>query len=566
MMTRKLSAQFRNLVTGKAHTKITACFGITRFWILPGLLLVMLFAWGCDNLTEIPTSGSTEIESDTLALAAPPMPPLPDPPLNPKDLPDREPAEPGNWENQNDQPSITLTLEPAEIYEGDRVTLRWEVRNRLNGSALIDRAWGYPVYIRSSFVVAPPIPHPAPNPGSYTFTAGSSTRHGTFTLRTGSVLFPIQKTVDYTAILKPHISVIIAGLNQTVAPHDSVTLHGSNFGDRRQNDQVNLVLNGQTLVMPVESWTDDTIVVRVPDDAEVGRGTVRVSKGPSRLRLEGINADLNAYRELPFAQDLPSSNDGNQVRVVRDTGTLVSNSMPLKVVGRTIWDDGRVQAVALLLDLASTQIHLDAGQNESYVNFSDPMIALGASNETFTVPPFSTDVSVTTLFGSILMTVIYQVNNIDSNDVSISISDGQVILSLSFEGNGSEIIGRAESLFGSIDDLIPDVQLDNAQITVRLTPGSSSGKFVFWSATATFDADIRIGNDLAEAIIPENVLRRAAGQIRSEINERVNDAVNTSEFREAFGDAFMDMLQELDGVSRVLEVTAFGDHITVIYE
>lgn len=200
---------------------------------------------------------------------------------------------------------ITLTLEPAVIYQGDRVTLRWSVRDPRAGVQ-----WGFPVHITSSLRTIPPIPDPAPRTGSHFFTAGPSPPHGTFTLRTGTALSYSEKRVDYRVELTPSISRLMVrnARNDFMVSNrghrdDQVAVVGANFGQQRGESQVHLLINGQTHPMPVVSWTDDRIVVKVHNIVPLGTGTIRVSKAGARLVSNSMPftvAERRAASPLPL--------------------------------------------------------------------------------------------------------------------------------------------------------------------------------------------------------------------------------------------------------------------------
>lgn len=207
--------------------------------------------------------------------------------------------------NTNNQVLITFVLEPATIYEGDRVTLRWEVKDRRPGVA-----WALPVHITSSFSIAPPIPNPAPLSGSHSFTAVAAHRRGAFTLTTGAVLLRSEKTIEYRVELTPSISRLTVEndradflLSSRAHRDDRIELVGSNFGQRRGTSQVTLRINGQIHPMPIQYWSDERIVVRVHNITPLGSGTVEVRKGSGRSVSNRVAVEIvakTAPRVLPL--------------------------------------------------------------------------------------------------------------------------------------------------------------------------------------------------------------------------------------------------------------------------
>ena len=118
----------------------------------------------------------------------------------------RQEPNPGRHEprlepNRDNQALITFTLEPAVIYPGDRVTLRWTVRDRRPNVV-----WGDPVHIRSSFRIASALPDPVPRSGSHSFVDAASPERATFTLGTGGVLYYAERTIEWRVEQTPNIT------------------------------------------------------------------------------------------------------------------------------------------------------------------------------------------------------------------------------------------------------------------------------------------------------------------------------------------------------------------------
>lgn len=446
--------------------------------------------------------------------------------------------------NRDNQALITFTLEPAVIYPGDRVTLRWTVRDRRPNVA-----WGDPVHIRSSFRVAPALPDPAQRSGTHSFVAGAAPERGSFTLGTGGALYYVEKTVEFRVEQTPSISRLTV---EDSPGHFSVAsrgttgqrlrIIGSDFGEQQARSEVQFISGGSNLTMPVESWSDERLVVRVPNNAPSGEGNIRVTKGGGRL---------------------------------------VSNQVQLTVFKSLTMNNATLQLAATALGLAQTQIHLNQGNNASSITFSPAMVAAGASSRTFTIPniegrvPAGGKIAAHILlpFGGFPEKAKYYVNNVDSNSVSAGISSGQLVLTIGFEGGGSEIRGELKYCEAAVlgqcitdswyDDLAPDVQVNNARVVVRLTPVVSNGSLSFSSASASFDANFEIGGDLEDWLV--NLVTNYRAQVRPTVSQALTDSVNRAVVRNAIGSALMEQLRGL-GVNRVTSVSTSGGNITVRYE
>jgi len=446
--------------------------------------------------------------------------------------------------NRNNQALITFTLEPAVIYPGDRVTVRWTVRDRRPNVV-----WGDPVHIRSSFRVVPALPDPAPRLGSHSFIAGASPEHGSFTLGTGGVLYYAERTVEYRVEQTPSItrlSVEDSPGHFSVASRGTtgqrLRIIGSDFGEHQGQSQAQLISGGQTFTMTVESWSDERIVVRVPNNASAGDGVIRVTRGGGRLV-------------------------SNQVQFTVFKSLTINNAM--------------LQLVAAALGLGQTQIHLNRGNNASSITFSPAMVAAGASNRIFTIPniegrvPAGGKIAAHILipFGGFPEKARYYVNNVDSNTVSAGISGGHLVLTIGFESGGSEIKGELKYCEAAVlgecitdswyDDLAPDVQVNNASVVVRFTPVVSNGSLSFSSASAAFDANFQIGGDWEDWLV--NLVTNYRAQVRPTVSEALTDSVDRAVVRNAISSALMDQLRGL-GVNRVTSVSTSGGSITVRYE
>ena len=230
------------------------------------------------------------------AVSAQPIPgpgerPLPGDPIGPSE---QGPPQGGRrlvpHDNPN-RPSIDFTIEPGDVYPGDRVTLRWLVR-----SQNLTERWTDPVGINALHLSLPAaLLESAGSSGSYSFTALPDREHDEFTLLTGRGLYAAQQKVEYRLIEAPVVSRISVLDDRTHdfrdTDHgfagDTVAIDGSSFGFERGDGQVSLVQGGETFRMAVEAWTDTRIVARVPSDAAVKRGHIIVGKGGSRLRIDG---------------------------------------------------------------------------------------------------------------------------------------------------------------------------------------------------------------------------------------------------------------------------------------
>jgi hypothetical protein len=324
---------------------------------------------------------------------------------------------------------------------------------------------------------------------------------------------------------------------------DRVRIIGADFGSRQGDSQVSLVINGQTLTMPVASWSDERIVVRVPNNAPAGAGNVRVNKGGGRLLSNSV--EFTVFKAI-----------------------TISNAM--------------LQGVVTALGLDQTAIRLDNGANASSITFSPQMAALGVSNRSFSLATAEARLtndakiaaSIVIPFGTFPERIRYFVNNVNSNSVSLSISGGQLVLRIGFESAGSEIEGELRycilSAFGVCattsewqDGGAPDVQVNNASVVIRFTPAASGGSLIFSSASASFDADFQVGGDWEDWLV--NLVTNYRNRVRPAVSDALTRAANRAAVRRAMGSALMSALRS-QGVNRVTSVSANGANIIVRFE
>lgn len=202
------------------------------------------------------------------------------------------------------RPFITLTLEPAEIFPDDRVTLSWDVRDTRPGIA-----WSQPVHVHRTFRVGDVIPDPAPSRGSVSWIAPRSILNGTFTVSTPCG----QKSVTYALEQTPRIDRVTP---ERATLGQSVTIHGDHFGVRhvpKPPSEARFTIGHGTFNLDVKSWTNQRIEATLPR-VPAGEGTLRVSKAGRLVSLPAPfqalpypEVDVRPGVALPTPSTFPSS-------------------------------------------------------------------------------------------------------------------------------------------------------------------------------------------------------------------------------------------------------------------
>jgi hypothetical protein len=455
-----------------------------------------------------------------------PRPPEPIPTREPQVGP-RQPERPcdlAQW-----QPSITLTLQPAVIYPGDRATVSWEVKHKSSRDLT---PWGWDVTLSANFTVDPPLPgNPVGRRGSHTFTAPAGTGHKiTLVTRCGQENAWLR--VEGDATLRSVVPVL-------AAPDASVHLNGDGFGERQGESRVVLTAGGHELNMTVVRWQTGHVEVRVPGDADKGAASIRLVK--------------DGRRPTP--------------------------SVAFEVLGVTNFDNDRVEAIAFLLALDQASIVLNSGTNASTFTSSPVLRVTGVQDSTFSLPymhravgdSYTTMLSIVLAGGLYPKRVRYGVDDMRSSSITTALENGRLVLRVAFESSGAELEGDLEgcSVFPgqcAWSDLAPDGNLDHAQMTLRASLAARDGAVVVNTLEGEFSADVSLGR----IGLIEDIARAVSEYSRSTVRRAIEDGLNrefaSAELRRAIGEQITAQLRLLHGMNRVVSLRTVGNSIRIEYQ
>jgi hypothetical protein len=359
--------------------------------------------------------------------------------------------------------------------------------------------------------------------GSHTF-GGSRRTPGVIRLETrcGS------QEVRYTPVPAPHLddlSPVKAGIGERIH------LRGRDLGNA---GEVQLVVGETRTTVAVRSWTNTDIDVSVPSGAPAGSGYIHLFKGRGRLQ---------------------------------------SNSRPIRIVKVLTIDRGVLQPLGDTMHLSRIQVHLD--RTGSSVRFPTELRRRGITDRSFTLPNHEVAVPTDRSRPEINPRVIrYSVNDINSSSTVLSVAGGQLVFRIGFDGGGVEIKGEQYFFLtlergGGVapgrwlDESVPDGEVDNASMTIRLTPVVRDGVLEFTSPPGTFSADFRLHS------WPEDWPAREFADYERRLRSAITAELNTAfgALRTAISAAVMEQLrtEPLRG-SRVIAVIPSGDSIRVEYE
>jgi hypothetical protein len=272
----------------------------------------------------------------------------------------------------------------------------------------------------------------------------------------------------------------------------------------------------------------------VPNGAPTGQATIRVVKGGRQETA------------------------GRAFRVIRSVAVTTA-------MARLAADAAGVSAAEVLLTDGANASHVNLGGNLPDLPFTIPPAR-------FKVPDGASVTAIVLAPGMpIPLEVKFSVNDVRSQGADVSVSNGQLVLSMGFEEEGREIIGETRVCVSAglgcldrywADDACPDVEVSGARVTLRLTPGASDGSLTFPSATDSFEADIRVRGVSGWL---EPLVSNYTADAERRIGREVHAALNTAQVRNAVAAAVMAALRQA-GVQRVLSVIPAGNQIVVEYE
>ena len=258
----------------------------------------------------------------------------------------------------------------------------------------------------------------------------------------------------------------------------------------------------------------------------------------------------------------PTSGD-NPVAVNAD----FSYHMPTKVTRV----NGNIAAGLMESALASTQLHLDNfgpqhGLSHHEANAS--FLQWGGSTTTFTVPEKQYDLDCGLPCPDAGQARLY-VNDVNLNSVDVA-WDSAFVLDAGFEESGREVKGfqSYDSYWDYLDfvtdDTIPDFEISNANLRLRLMPvADGAGRLTYSLASSDFTGTIQgtggcdvFGVDVCEFAIGYK------GTLESAIESNVSGVLNSSTAKAAVGNALKPQLANL-GINTVSAVYLEGDDIVI---
>jgi hypothetical protein len=219
--------------------------------------------------------------------------------------------------------------------------------------------------------------------------------------------------------------------------------------------------------------------------------------------------------------------------------------------------------------LSGMRIHLDNygpqhGQSHHEPNAS--YLAMGSTTLPFTIPDFQYDIDCGILCPDLGQARFY-VNDVNSQSIGVGWASSAFAVDVAFESAGREIKGYfTDGTTGIVaDDLMPDVQVDNAHVKMRLVPvvDTAGGLTYSLQQGPDFSGSIQatgpcsvFGYDACDWITDYK------SKLTSSVRSNLGAVLTSSTARAAVGDALKPLLASA-GISTVKALFVEGDTIVI---
>jgi hypothetical protein len=224
-------------------------------------------------------------------------------------------------------------------------------------------------------------------------------------------------------------------------------------------------------------------------------------------------------------------------------------------------------AAALNAAVQGTGLHLDNygpmhGQSHQLDNGS--WLRWGASTYRFSLPEIQYDLDCG-LFCPDIGQARFYVDNLDLSSIAVGWGSPSFRGTLAFESSGREVKGWYTDATTGIesDSLMPDVNIDNARLTVALTPTAEGGRLSYRVSSVALSASIQatgacdLGWDVCD------FFGDYKAKVRAEIANRVRAKLSDPSVR-AFAAAALDTYLTDRGMPTVNRVYVEGDVIVLV--
>ncbi len=220
--------------------------------------------------------------------------------------------------------------------------------------------------------------------------------------------------------------------------------------------------------------------------------------------------------------------------------------------------------------LSTTSMHLNDlgpvhGQSRQLDNSSS--VTVGADTFAFTLPEARYALRVCVIWCHTFADARFYVNDINLSSTSARWNTNGLDVTLGFESAGREAKGYLtdSSLNGApADDLMPDVNIDNASITTRLLPRAVNGRLSYTAAYVAFNGTVQATGpcDLL-GFDPCDFFGSYKNDVKTGVQGGASTALNSAMVRSAIESQLASTLAGF-GITTVTRVYVDGDNLVLV--
>jgi hypothetical protein len=231
----------------------------------------------------------------------------------------------------------------------------------------------------------------------------------------------------------------------------------------------------------------------------------------------------------------------------------------------TLLVQGAVQSTLDTMNMHLNDLGPAVGQSRQLDNASS--VSIGADSFTFTLPENKYALRVCVIWCHTFGYARFYVNDVNLNSRTARWNTNGLDVSLGFESNGREAKGflTDSSLNGApADDLMPDVNIDNAKISTRLIPRASNGRLSYTATNVQFTGDVQATGpcDLL-GFDPCDFFGSYKNDVASGVQSGASAALNSAMVRAKVEDKLASTLASF-GITTVARVYVDGDNLVLV--
>ncbi|MGC9373364.1 MAG: hypothetical protein ACP5DY_08635, partial [Thermovirgaceae bacterium] len=320
----------------------------------------------------------------------------------------------------------------------------------------------------------------------------------------------------------------VSGINKSsvVRGVDEVMLTGTGFGAPHADRTVVVEKDGQKSAADVRQWTAGGILFTVPENARTGQSMVYIGDSSTLTRLSVDSQPLLvvARKELPWW------------KVINGFNYLFSGAFSIRL---HTWTGG-----------------------SKYQNFSELTVYGDEEPTVVNVPlvQFKTDVGYYRFLVNDLKSFDFNSNEQGFSMNREGCAPNQLLLTIQFESEGEELIGYYKVL-GPAGEWrrtgAPDIQVNNAVVTIRFQFFDAGGGRLDYQAAASFSGEVQASGSVWNNIL-DFFMEGWDKKLKREVSRSVRAAINEVATREQVCLSLVDSMRLLLGMRGADVITGYG--------